>query len=316
MPREKVQSFLASYSLFGQEVVTKDNEDKISDYYRILNFLCSIGDVEKMYILPIIDSSVGISRNQDLFEEKMMHDLDLETGHKVLEIGCGRGRIAVHVASVKGVSVTGINIEPTQVQLGNDYAKRIGLQDCVHIIKHSFNDLPLPFPDNSFDAIYEVQALTYIEGGNFYRLFHECFRMMKPGAKLSFLDWVRLSKFNPQNSVHKEMLSKVKPLLGAVFTPSVEEYISALERSGFQIISSGIPSINGFQYPLIERAVHSFVFLGYLIKFAVFLRILPHHFKILFERINKDGTTFVKGDQERLWTSVWQIVAQKPWNKP
>jgi len=312
MPHEKIQSFMASYSLFDEEVVTKENEDKISDYYGILNILCSIGDVEKMYIPPVIESSVGISRNQDLFEEKMMRDLDLEAGYKVLEMGCGRGRVAAHVAAVSGVEVTGINIEPTQVQLGNEHARRMGLQGRVKIIKYSFNDLPLPFPDDSFDAIYEIQALTYTEGGNFERLFRECFRVMKPGAKLSFLDWVRLSNFNPRNADHKALLSKVKPLLGAVFTPSVEEYVLALERSGFRIVSSGIPGASGFQYPLIERAVHFFVFLGYVVNVAVFLRILPRHFKVLLERFNKDGMAFIKGDRERLWTSVWQIVAQKP----
>jgi len=311
MPPEKVQSFLASYSLFDQDSVDQENEHKIADYYGILNYLCSIGDVEKMYMPPNMSSSDGIGRNQELFEEKVMRDLGLEAGYKLLELGCGRGRIMANVATKANVSVTGINIDPIQVQLGNDYAKKIGMSDRLQLIKHSFNNLPLPFPDRSFDALYQMQVLTYVEQGNFDPLFQELYRVLQPGSRLSFLDWVRFPKYNQQNSEHKELMDQVKPLLGAVYNPLPEEFVAALERSGFKIISSGVPGIDGLQYPMIEQAARFFFFLEYVLDFLVFFRILPNHLKVLFERLNKGVPAFIKGDKERLWTSVYHIVAQK-----
>jgi sterol 24-C-methyltransferase len=56
-PKEDVEAYLKSYHIFDTEVLTKENEKYVADYYRVLNHLCAIGDVEKMYIPPVYDLS-------------------------------------------------------------------------------------------------------------------------------------------------------------------------------------------------------------------------------------------------------------------
>ena len=65
-------------------------QKKIVDYYSVLNHLCSIGQIEKMYIPPAIDLSSSIIANQKLFEKMMCKDIGMVAGHKVLDIGCGQ----------------------------------------------------------------------------------------------------------------------------------------------------------------------------------------------------------------------------------
>jgi len=312
MPKDMIDNFLESYTLFEEDAVTAENTHKIQDYYAVLNQLCSLGEVEKMYIPPLMEANGGVMRNQTLFEQKMMKDLGVKKGMHVLDVGCGRGRIAAHVATHTGAAVTGINIEKTQVLNGNENAKNLGIEDRLKIRNADFNELPLDFKDETFDAVYEVQAFSYIRGGNFDPLFKELFRVMKPGAKLSFCEWVSLPKFDPKNSEHQELLKQVKPLLGAVFTPTIEDISGSLERAGFKMLLTEIPSIDGFQYPLVEKAATYFIAAGYLVSFLCFLRILPKYFKTLMDRFNKDGDILVKGDRMRLWTTTYQFVAQKP----
>jgi len=312
MPQKMVDDFMESYTLFDEDHVTPDNSHKIQNYYAVLNHLCSLGEVEKMYIPPLMDKEAGVMRNQTLFEQKMMRDLDLKPGKQVLDVGCGRGRIAAHVAMHSGASVTGINIERTQVLNGNENAKILGVADRVKIRNCDFNQLPLDFKDETFDAVYEVQAFSYIREGNFDPLFKEIHRVMKPGAKLSFLEWVSLPKFDPKNKEHQELLRQVKPLLGAVFTPTIEDMTSALERAGFKVLLSEIPSIDGFQYPLVMKAAKYFLTASVIVNFLCAIRILPKYFKTLMDRFNKDGDILAKGDEMRLWTTTYQIVAQKP----
>jgi len=76
LPEKKVQQFMASYDLFEREKVTND-DSLIVDYYSVLNNLCAIGEVEKMYIPPTMDPKLGVFDNQVLFERKMMRDLDI-----------------------------------------------------------------------------------------------------------------------------------------------------------------------------------------------------------------------------------------------
>ena len=311
MPQDMIDSFLESYTLFEEEAVTPENTHKIQNYYVVLNHLCAMGEVEKMYIPPLMDDKGGIMRNQSLYEEKMMRDLELRPGMKVLDVGCGRGRIAAHVAGHSGASVTGINIEASQVANAIENSVDLGLQDRLKFKIGDFNS-PLDFQNETFDGLYEVQALSYIRGGNFDPLFKEMFRVLKPGAKVCFLEWVSLPKYDSEKKEHRELLRQVKPLLGAVFTPSVEDISSALERAGFKVKLLEIPSIDGFQYPLVQRAASYFLFMSALVNTLCFLRILPSYFKVLMDRFNKDGDVLIEGDRMRLWTTTYQFVAEKP----
>ena len=128
LPQEKVDAFLGAYDIFDHDWANEDEmrrwmgadyygavKRKIVDYYGVLNHLCSLGQIEKMYIPPVIDLSKSILANQTLFEQKMCRDLDLRSGSRALDIGCGRGRVACGMAEYCGASVSGINIDPGQI---------------------------------------------------------------------------------------------------------------------------------------------------------------------------------------------------------
>jgi sterol 24-C-methyltransferase len=315
LPQATVDSFMQSYELFDQEIVTDSPHDEthIVNYYTVINQLCAIGEVEKMYIPPIIDPNVGIFANQLLFEQKMARDLDIMPNFHVLDIGCGRGRIASHIASSTGARVTGINIDKSQIENAEQYASLKGLSDRLTFRIANYNN-PLPFQNEFFDAIYQVQVFTYAKDRD--ALFKELYRVMVPGAKLSILDWFKLDNYDPSNPHHLDIMNRVKPLIGAVNTISPQEMCMDLEKAGFKIVMNENASINGFQYPLIERADNFFKFLTLMINSLVCLRILPRHFKVLFDRLTKDGEAFVEGDRLGLFTTCHQIVAQKPHKTP
>jgi sterol 24-C-methyltransferase len=129
-----------------------------------------------MYIPPLIDGKVGVFANQLLFEEQMARDLDIKANNKVLDIGCGRGRISAHIATYTGASVSGLNIDKVQLDRAEEYAKSSEFLSKRLDYKHgNFND-PLPYASSSFDALYQVQVLTYAKdleklSQEFYRVF-------------------------------------------------------------------------------------------------------------------------------------------------
>jgi sterol 24-C-methyltransferase len=309
LPPQTVERFLNSYKLFDMDKVTDDSEHFIADYYAVLNHLCAVGQVEKMYIPPIMDMKAGILANQTLFERQMMKDLDIHPGQHVLDVGCGRGRIAAHVARETKAKVDGINIDAEQLRHARSYAERSGLKEQLNFTNQSYND-PFPFENQTFDALYNVQALTYAK--DYDALFKEMYRVMKPGAKASFLDWFVYDKLDLSNPDHKRLMSQVKPLIGAVRDPTPKEFCDALERSGFKILKNANASIDGFQYPLIDEADRYFNIIRSIVEFLATWRIIPSHLKLLFDRLTKDGQAFVEGDKMGLYSSVHQIIAQKP----
>jgi len=258
MPKEQVDAFMESYELFEQETMSESggieqSHQMIKNYYAVINYLCAIGEVEKMYIPPIIDGNVGVFANQLLFEEKMVKDLGITKVMKVLDVGCGRGRVAAHMSRESGCEVYGINIDKVQLEKAEEYKNSNSeLKDRLHFKLSNFND-PFPFPDEFFDGLYQIQVLTYAK--SLEEISKEMFRVLKPGGKISFLDWVKLDKYDPENKHHQNLISRVKPLIGAVTTPSPHDFEENLEKAGFKVLFSGDASRGGHQADLIEKTV-------------------------------------------------------------
>mmetsp|Transcript_63742 Transcript_63742/g.164098 ORF Transcript_63742/g.164098 Transcript_63742/m.164098 type:complete len:364 (+) Transcript_63742:80-1171(+) len=313
LPQEHVDSFLKSYELFDKEAVTgKEDAENIVNYYQVINHLCAVGDVEKMYIPPVMDLKNGIFANQMEWEEKGMADkLSVGAGKKVLDVGCGRGRIAHHVAKHTGAQVTGLNIDKSQIGMAKAYAEAEGmLGKDLNFVQGNYND-PLPFANETFDALYHVQALTYAQ--DLKQLLMEMNRVLKPGAKISFLDWFKLDKYNPDDAHHHKLLQEVKAVIGAVKTPSAEEYNTALKEVGFEVIFSGEASIDGgHQWPLVQQADVFYTTFKSIVDTLTAFHIIPAHFKVLLERLVEGGQSFVEADKLGLFTTSWQIIAQKP----
>jgi sterol 24-C-methyltransferase len=322
LPREKVDAFIKSYEIYDydweneEELISKMGADyyknvksKLIDWYTVINHLCAIGQVEKMYIPPAMDLSKGIIANQVLFEEMMARDLCIPKEGKVLDIGCGRGRVASHIARLTGAHVTGINIDHGQLECARRFVLGKNLTEQTEFKIADLNDFPLPFADSSLDAVYHVQVFSLCK--NFDKMFEELYRIIKPGGHFACLDWVRLDKFDPKNLEHTEIMRRIKPLVGAIGTRSIEEYVRPMEKAGFKVRINKNASIDGLQAPLIENADRLYTTMGRIIKILVGCKLLPRHFKELFDRLSQDGEAFIEADRKRLVTTSHYIVAQK-----
>ena len=64
----------------------------IVEYYGVLNRLCALGSVEKMYIPPVLDIDKSVYENQMHFERQLADGLSIGPGRVALELGCGCAR--------------------------------------------------------------------------------------------------------------------------------------------------------------------------------------------------------------------------------
>ena len=321
LSEEQVKAFMDSYVIYNLDWANEDEmvaalgpnyQQRVGSclkaYYGVINHLCALGDVEKMYIPPLMDRDATVLDNQLLYEESISQHIDLKPGDRVLDLGCGRGRVAAHMARYSGAQVTGLNIDPNQLEQARNFNAEQGLSNTFQ--EWDQNDLPLPFEDGLFDAFYEIQALSMCK--NHAELFKEIFRVLRPGAKFSLLDWVSLPAFDASNPEHADLMRRVKPLIGAIGTPTPTSLEAALREAGFEIVRSDNASIDGRQAPLIDKVDIYFRTLRQAILGFVKLRILPRHFKPLIDRLCLDGQAFVKMDKMRLSTTSYRIIAVKP----
>ncbi|KAI0187487.1 S-adenosyl-methionine-sterol-C-methyltransferase [Astrocystis sublimbata] len=280
----------------------------LAAYYSVINHLCSLGDVEKMYIPPLMNKKASVRDNQLLCEESIATEIGLKPGMRVLDLGCGRGRVAAHMTSFSGASVTGINIDTDQVAQAREFNENLKFSN--DFIVRDQNSLPLPFADESFDAFYEIQALSLCRDPS--TLFKEIYRILKPGSKFLLIDWVSLPAYDPNSPLHASLMRRVKPLIGAVGTPTPASFEKALQDAGFTVTRSDNPSIDGLQAGLIDKVDVYFRSVRRLIHGLAKVHALPQHFKTLFDRLCLDGQAFVEMDNMRLITTTYRIVAEKP----
>ena len=74
---EDKQGCINAYKFFqrmqdGEETSTADETKAVADYYKVLNNMLSVFDLEKLYIPPQIDDSQGLYGNQLLVERRCL----------------------------------------------------------------------------------------------------------------------------------------------------------------------------------------------------------------------------------------------------
>jgi cyclopropane fatty-acyl-phospholipid synthase-like methyltransferase len=106
--------------------------------------------------------------------------LELTGGSSVLEIGCGSGAYALHLAQTIGCSITGLDINALGIHNANQLALHRGLRSQAHFDVCDVSK-PLPFADETFDAIFSNDVLCHIPGRP--ALLPELYRVMKPGGR-------------------------------------------------------------------------------------------------------------------------------------
>jgi SAM-dependent methyltransferase len=113
------------------------------------------------------------------------HLLQLTSNSSVLEIGCGSGVYALHVARTTGCSLIGLDINELGIRNANQLASHGGMGEKV---RFEVCDVakPLPFADESFEAVFSNDVLCHIPGR--LSVFAEIYRVMKRGGRMLFSD--------------------------------------------------------------------------------------------------------------------------------
>jgi len=109
--------------------------------------------------------------------------MGLKPGMRVLDVGCGVGGPAREIAGFSDVNVVGLNNNAFQVGRATKYAKDLGLQDQVQFVKGDFMKLAEQFGENSFDAVYAIEATCHAP--TWEGVYGEIFKVLKPGGVVS-----------------------------------------------------------------------------------------------------------------------------------
>ena len=155
-------------------------------------------------------------------------------GRRILDLGCGTGRVAAALAERYGATVTGVDPSPEMLEVARSRAP----EGVVALERGTAEDIP--FADASFERAIMQLVVHLVDRP---RTFAELYRVLVPGGRLV------ISTVNPA-AVERIWLSKLFPSYAAIDRkrfPALGSLSDELDAAGFTDIKA---------VPLSERRVY------------------------------------------------------------
>jgi len=159
--------------------------------------------------------------------ERFFPQLGLVEGQKILDIGAGIGGGARFAADRYGVTVTGIDLTPEYVEVGEELNRWSGMEGRVTLEVGDATDLR--FSDASFDGAFTMHVLMNI--ADKAKVFSEVFRVLKPGSVFGIYDVVKYGEGEITFPVPWATDSSES------FLATIDEYRNGLADAGFEVES-------------------------------------------------------------------------------
>ena len=152
----------------------------------------------------------------------------LTPGMTVLDVCAGLGGPARFLAHRFGVRVTGVDLTHSRCAAGARLTALVRLGPLVRLLRADAQ--VLPFRARVFDAALSQEGLLHVPDKA--AVLRECARVLKPGARLAFSDWVARPRLEANER------RRLEHWMAAVTLQSIEGYRELLARAGFGAVEA------------------------------------------------------------------------------
>jgi len=161
--------------------------------------------------------------------DHVLEKLDLQTGERLLDIGCGWGSLALRAAENYGVKVMGITLSKEQEIEAKKRAAEAGLADKIAIRRQDYRDLAEE--DEQFDKIVSVGMFEHVGKENIPLYFEVIDKLLK-NRGLSLLHSITHLKEKP---AHPWLQKYIFPW---GYIPSLREIVWELPEHNFHLLDA------------------------------------------------------------------------------
>ena len=153
-------------------------------------------------------------------------------GH-ILDVGCGIGGPMRNIARFLNCKVTGITLNPYQVDRGNEEnQKDPTVADKCTSVQGDF--MNLPFEKETFDGAYAIEATCHAPDR--VACYKQVYDVLKPGAHFALYEWCLTDKYDPNNPKHVQMKKDIEIGNGLPDIATTKDCCKALQDAGFELL--------------------------------------------------------------------------------
>ena len=190
----------------------------------------------------------------------------------------------------------------------------------------------MSFPDNSFDAVYAIEATVHapkLEG-----VYGEIYRVLKPGGTFGVYEWLMTDDYDNDNVEHRKIRLAIEVGNGISNMVPISEGLDAMKNVGFELLHhedlAQRPDAQPWYWPLsgevkymqsysdfftIFRMTH--VGRGVMHRVAGFLELIglaPKGTRKTADALSEGAEGLVAGARQNLFTPMYLMVGRKPLN--
>jgi cyclopropane-fatty-acyl-phospholipid synthase len=148
----------------------------------------------------------------------------LDTGHRLLDIGCGWGGLALYAAEICGAKVTGITLSQEQLAVARQRARERKLDGTA-----AFNSVDYRDVTGVFDRIVSVGMFEHVGVGFYDAFFAKCAKILSDDGVMVLHSIGRSSRPSYTNA----WISKY--IFPGGYIPALSEVMPAIERAGLLV---------------------------------------------------------------------------------
>lgn len=209
------------------------------EIYKMKKLDFTIDDVNEIYTGPVgrlwemlMGEQIHVGGENET--EILANRAKITKNDVVLDVCSALGGPARFLVKKYGCSVVGL--DATQHMI-NEAIKRTKTESYANLITYKLgNALDMPFKAASFDVVWGQDAWCYVTDKE--RLISETNRVLKPGGKIAFTDWLQVGNIDEEQWTH------LNSFMAFPYIETLDGYIEILEDVGFEILSKEDDSTN------------------------------------------------------------------------
>ncbi|PSK43989.1 sterol 24-C-methyltransferase [Elsinoe australis] len=261
-------------------------------------------------------------------EHYLAHQMGIQEGMNVLDVGCGVGGPAREICKFTGANIVGLNNNDYQIERATHYAAKEGMSEKVAFVKGDF--MQMGFADNTFDAVYAIEATVHapsLEG-----IYSEIFRVLKPGGVFGVYEWLMTENYDNDNPRHREIRLGIEQGDGISNMDKISTALKAVKDSGFELLHHEDLAERPDPYPWYWPIAGELKYLGSVWDLPLVIRmtkigratvhrlvgglemigLAPKGTQKAADNLALAADSLVAGAKEKLFTPMYLMVARKP----
>ena len=233
-------------------MISKTALEQVSDYYHTREsrwgYQLVLGGAKHFGYYPAGVKGLTMRQAGRIMEDKLGSTIGLAPGSKVLDAGCGMGRVGTYLAKHFGYEIEGIDLLDFNITEAKRFAARNGEAEHTNFQIGDYSKLP--FPADSFDAVYTME--TFVHAPDFRAVLAEFRRVLKPGGRLILFEYT-IAPFDEMDAVARKSFKEVIAGSAMHALPQFTHgsFPDHLEKAGF--VQPKVADATALVVPMVRR---------------------------------------------------------------